>query len=67
MNYTGKDSRTPLSWAAQKGHIAVVQLLLDCEDINTSITDCYSRTPLILAADYRRYLVVKLLLKVQRH
>ena len=64
MNCNDKDSYISLLWAVQKGHIAVVQLLLDCEGINTNIINCYSWTPLMLAVDYRRYLVVKLLLKV---
>ena len=67
INYNDKDSYILLLWAIQKGHIVVVQLLLDCEGINTDIINYYSQMPLILAVDYRHYLIVKLLLKVQRH
>ncbi|XTI89469.1 hypothetical protein V2W45_1244020, partial [Cenococcum geophilum] len=56
-----------LIWAAKQGRETTAQMLYNCEDINTSITDYHNRTLLILAVDYRRYIVVKLLLKVQKH
>jgi cytoskeletal protein RodZ len=59
-----KDSeygRILLSWAAAKGHDAVVKLLLD-KGAEIEAEDKYGRTPLLLAAAKGHDAVVKLLL-----
>lgn len=41
------DGRTPLSWAAEKGHVAVVKLLLATGQVDPNLEDTvYQRTPL---------------------
>ena len=60
-----KDSngRTPLSWAAEKGHEAVVKLLLE-KGAELEAKDYYNgQTPLSRAAEKGREAVVKLLLE----
>ncbi|KID79731.1 Ankyrin repeat domain-containing protein 50 [Metarhizium brunneum] len=57
-----KDSRTPLSWAAQSGYEAVARLLLE-EGANIEAKDSQSgRTPLSWAAENGHEAVVRLLL-----
>ncbi|KAF9780340.1 hypothetical protein IL306_000625 [Fusarium sp. DS 682] len=62
-NVEPKDSyeRTPLSWAAQNGHEAVVQLLIAMGEIEVNAKDLYGRTPLSWAARNGHEAVVKLL------
>lgn len=55
------DGRTPLSWAAQSGHDAVVKLLLD-KGTELETKDSYDQTPLSWAAQSGHDAVVKLLL-----
>lgn len=56
-----KRARTPLSWAAEKGDEAVVQLLLD-RGAATEAVDNSGRTPLSWAAEKGHEAVVQLLL-----
>lgn len=64
MNFNTKDSdgMTPLAWATRKGHEAVVQLLIERDDVDTNIQDNYGQTPLLRAATYGHEAVVRLLI-----
>jgi len=55
------DGRTPLSWAAEAGDEAVVELLLKRKDVNPDRPDNYGQTPLSWAAENGGEGVVKLL------
>ena len=56
--------RTPLLWAADKGHERIVELLLERKDINPHTADSkYGRTPLVWAAAGGHSGIVKLLLE----
>ena len=63
-NIDPKDSyrRTPLSWAAENGHEAVVKLLLE-KGADLESRDSTGRTPLSRAAENGHEAVVKLLLE----
>jgi len=56
--------RTPLSWAAEKGHSGVVKMLLERKDVNPDQADTrYGRTPLLQAAKNGHEGVVTMLLE----
>ena len=54
--------RTPLSWAAERGHASIVKLLLSQDDIEADSRDCSGITPLFYAAESGQELLVRLLL-----
>ena len=57
-----KYGRTPLSWAAAKGHEGVVKMLLEREDVNPNQGDTKNGwTPLSWAASSEHQAVVKML------
>ena len=55
--------RTPLSWAAEKGHVSVVQLMLTFPEIKINSRDRSGRTPLSWSAQSGCAKVVELLLR----
>jgi ankyrin repeat protein len=59
----GEYGQTPLSWAAEKGHEAVVQLLLKTDKVEVDSKDSHGRTPLSKAAENGHEAVVQLLLE----
>jgi hypothetical protein len=54
--------RTPLSWAAQKGHAGIVKLLLSDKGVDASLPDHQGRTPLCWATINMHEAVIELLL-----
>ncbi|KAI9774751.1 MAG: hypothetical protein M1839_001618, partial [Geoglossum umbratile] len=59
--------RTPLSWAAEKGHETVVKLLLATEKVDLDSKDfLYERTPLSWVVEKGHEAVVKLLLATEK-
>ena len=55
--------RTPLTWAAKKGHVCVVDFLLQQEGVNIGFKDKYGQSPLSIAAENGQEAVTRLLLK----
>jgi ankyrin repeat protein len=55
--------RTPLSYAAEKGYVDVVLMLLKRKDVNADSKDKLGQTPLFFAASGGRLHVVNILLK----
>ncbi|GAQ44901.1 hypothetical protein AtubIFM55763_005606 [Aspergillus tubingensis] len=61
-----KDSeydQTPLLWAAERGHAAVVRLLLAADEVDIDSRNSVGRSPLSLAAQNGHHAVVKLLIQ----
>jgi ankyrin repeat protein len=67
-NINARDSygRTPLSWAAEHGHEAIVRLLLDSDKIEVDAKDRNHETPLFWAAQYGDKAIVKLILDTRK-
>jgi len=56
--------RTPLSWAAEKGHGAIVRLLIERDDVDVNAKERgYGWTPLLWAAESGHEVVVRLLVE----
>jgi hypothetical protein len=47
-----RNDRTPLSWAAERGHVAVVRLLVE-NDADLKFKDDYDQTPLLVCGGER--------------
>jgi ankyrin repeat protein len=62
VNRKDNNGWIPLSWAAEKGHVALVKLLLAKDGVNPDSKDYEGRTPLSLAAEKGHEVLVKLLL-----
>ncbi|RYP68349.1 hypothetical protein DL771_006735 [Monosporascus sp. 5C6A] len=63
VNSKDNSGRTPLWWAAAKGHEAVVKLLIERDDVEADSKDESGQTPLSWAAANGHEAVVKLLVK----
>ena len=61
VNIEGQDGQTPLWWAMENGHEAVVKLLLETGKVNTESKNQFGETPLSWAAKNGHEAVVKLL------
>ena len=58
-----REERSPLSWAAENGHVEIARLLLSTGRVNPDLPDRNGRTPLSWAAEHGHHLVVGLLLE----
>ncbi|KAG0128947.1 hypothetical protein HOY82DRAFT_565395 [Tuber indicum] len=61
-----KYGRTPLSWAAQRGHEGVVKMLLQRKDVSTATLDRENQTPQSRALSNGHHRVVTILLEHDR-
>jgi ankyrin repeat protein len=59
--YATRPGQTPLSWAAEYGHHALVHLLLETNDADPNSSDNDGRTPLSRAAENGHEAIVELL------
>lgn len=66
LNPTDQFGRTPLLWAAEKGHIEVIKLLLKMTKVELNHRDHIGQTPLSLAALNGHDEVIKLLIETNR-
>lgn len=66
MNTKDTYGRTPLSLAAGRGHLRVVQILGRVNGMDVNVTDLHGRTPFSLAARNGYAMVLQMLLKVER-
>ena len=60
------DGRTPLLYAAERGHEGVVKTLLERKEVNPDTPDSNDRTLLSYSVEYRREEMVKLLLREEK-
>lgn len=58
--------RTPVLLAVQKGHEAIVKLLLDTDSVDIDTKDIFHRSPLLLAVERGHEAIVKLLLNTYK-
>lgn len=56
---------TALMFAAENGHYAVVEMLLECKGVDVNLTNCFGRTALYLAACKGRAAMVRRLLSTK--
>lgn len=59
-NLSDTQGRTPLPWAAERGHAGMVRLLLDYS-VTVYSTDDRGRTPLSYATEYDNVKILRLL------
>lgn len=61
-NFKDDHGRTPLWWSASNGHVSVVMLLLERDDVQLNVTDSNGWTPLHEAAGNGHEPIVRLLI-----
>ncbi|KAK3369418.1 ankyrin repeat-containing domain protein [Lasiosphaeria ovina] len=58
LDATDHEERSPLSWAAENGHVEIVRLLLSTGRVNPDLPDWLNRTPLSWAAEQGHHLLL---------